>query len=163
MTRTLKLRIISWSVVGLALFQVVFGRYDFYPFIHWTMFANKPHKTLPTNYKETVLVGIGQSGQEAVIKFPKLFNSIPGGSGAAKSVADRYAKRLRKGDATAAQTVADLVGASLKTGPIAAIRVEEWVWQVDLQKFESGQPRDPEQLSKPDSVTALVTIPVTSK
>jgi hypothetical protein len=155
-----KLRIITVSVIGLALLQLFVGRYDFYPFIHWTMFAFKEHKLPSSTVKETVVFAITADGQAHEIKISKLFGAIPSSGGTGKAISERYIKWLRQGNQSAAHELARRAEEDFGIGPITAFRVESWIWNIDVEKFLSGQlPLDDmDRSKKPDDIKELFTI-----
>ncbi|MBF8256227.1 MAG: hypothetical protein HW375_1134 [Anaerolineales bacterium] len=160
MGHSFKLRLVTWSVVGLAVLQLVFGRYDYYPFIHWTMFAFKERPNPRLVVSRVVVLGVDSRQETHVLNLTKLFGAVPGSGGPAKSVAKRYLNRLRRGDVQAASDLARLARDLLGIEGVVIIRVETWTWDIDVDALEfGGAPTDLES-RKPDRVEEIISLTV---
>lgn len=155
----IKLRLVIWSVIGLGFFHLFFGRYDYYPFIRWTMFSDKEHRQVKTKITSTVVIAIGQDGRERVISLKNMVGSIKGGGGTAKAIEDDYIQELLTGDQELADRFARRAELEGFMQNIAALRVENRTWFIDGKQFLSGElPLVGDKIT-PDKVRALVTIP----
>jgi len=153
-----KLRLVTWSVIGLGFFHLFFGRYDYYPLIHWTMFSDKEHQPIKSKKVITVVVATSQSGQECVINLKQMVGSFKGSGGTAKAIEDDYIQALRKGDRDLADRIARQAERDGVIADVSALRVENRTWFIDGEKFRSGEvPLKGDKL-KVDKVRTLSTI-----
>jgi hypothetical protein len=123
-----RLRVVIVCVVGLALFHLLLGRYEFYPFIHWTMFSQQEHIPTKTSFKRTVLLAIDARQQPHKIYLNHLFATFPGGGGPGQAVTTYYLRRLRQGDQAAVNEVAALIEANTDFGPVVGLQLETHTW-----------------------------------
>ncbi len=127
----LKLKLVAWPLVTLAVLQIAFGSYPVYPFIHWTMFAFKEPDELSTAISRDVVLAVNEQGETRNLNFNHLFGAVPGSGGAAKAVEKSYLRRLRAGDAHAALELAALAHDELAFDGIVRIVVENRHWKID--------------------------------
>lgn len=156
----IKLRLITWSVIGISLFHLFLGSYDHYPFIHWTMFSDKEHRPIKSRKTATVVIAIHENGQEQVIEIRRMVGSISGSGGTSKAIQDDYFKELLAGNRELAVRIARVSEARKDQGRINSLRMENWTWTIDSERFLSGEVPLRGEKSKPDRIRILNTIDV---
>lgn len=122
-----KLRWVTWSVVTLATAHVFLGSYSTFPFIPWTMFSDKDHKSLSKEIGDTEVLAVDKNGEVIVLNFSNLAG-MPGAGGGKSSLVKNITQKLKKQHPKTIKHLVEMAETFQGVGNVKSLMVVRNIW-----------------------------------